>query len=337
MISCRNIILIGAATLLLSETITAQRSPYAGARPSGYKDRLQLQPTSGTQAQASPSNSDIGNRFGEGSSTERLPYDAYGDAAAFQHGLQLPEANRPFWILNQAHIEAQRGTPSTGANVNLTTRPQTAANATANSSQIDSANNVVIAPKFGNGAVVNSGQNSLDQNENKQTDQDIVYPSNITPEQRNQMEQFVLQQNQRAIQLQRNQLQQNQLQQNPLVDRVPAAQQQAQTIQPVDQSQLRQQRFSADQGRTQIGQQPNQNQLIPLNNQQIDNRSNRMRQFSLHQGLNQNLQAPTRPVFEPTLPLSNQQLDGHSNQFRSLRHYPDYFGFIPELNDPFPL
>lgn len=182
--------------VILCSSISAQRSPYAGSRPSGYKDRLQ------GNGQNTVAETDVGNRFGE-QSTERLPYDAHGDAFAVQHGQQLPEANRPFWLLNQAHIETQRGTPQNGNTVNLVTQrpPLTAANETAfgNNNNNNNGNNGIVTRFGGTNAQVNPNGNGnvvnqLNPNIYGPTDDDIVYPSNVSPEQRQQMEELVRQQ-----------------------------------------------------------------------------------------------------------------------------------------------
>lgn len=149
-------------------TVNAQRSPYAGGRPgSGYKDRF---------VQTSTTGNDLGNRLGETNntgttgtiaSTERLPYDAYGDRDIVNHWNSLPIEQRPFWIVNQAHIEAQRGTPSRpAAGLNSVTRP---ADGTAGAA-------ADVVNRFGQ----NGG--------NAQSIQEVVYPINITPEQQINME-----------------------------------------------------------------------------------------------------------------------------------------------------
>lgn len=91
------------ASLLIVGT-NAQRGSFAGSRPgSGYKDAYLPQRDSGA-----PGNS-IEDRFG--ATNNNLPYDALGDTFAVDYYNQLPVDQRPFWILNQQHIEKHRGTP----------------------------------------------------------------------------------------------------------------------------------------------------------------------------------------------------------------------------------
>lgn len=84
--------------------VSAQRGSYAGQRP-------------GTFTTPSTTGSNVQDRFGETgstisgvtSTTQRLPYDAYGDAYGVQLGLSKPQDHQPFWLLNQGVIEAHRG------------------------------------------------------------------------------------------------------------------------------------------------------------------------------------------------------------------------------------
>lgn len=82
--------------------IKAQRAPFAGQRPNGYKDRLV--PKNETDVP-------LPNRFGGNdisSSTPRLPHDAIGDAVAVDILNRRPIEQRPFWLINSAAIEAHR-------------------------------------------------------------------------------------------------------------------------------------------------------------------------------------------------------------------------------------
>lgn len=79
----------------------AQRAPFAGKRPAGYKDRFTPDKT----------NTVLNTRFGENdvtSSTPRLPYDAHGDAAVVDILNRRPVDQRPFWLINYEAIEAHR-------------------------------------------------------------------------------------------------------------------------------------------------------------------------------------------------------------------------------------
>jgi len=108
--------------------VAGQRSPYAGSRPAnGYKDRFTATAaaaapataagTTQTNGSSAPS---VGDRLGENgaassttvgptTTTQRLPYDALGDAFAVQQAMLKPQDHQPFWVINQGHIEAHRG------------------------------------------------------------------------------------------------------------------------------------------------------------------------------------------------------------------------------------
>lgn len=166
----------------------AQRSPYAGSRPgSGYKDRFV--PNNGQTTDGL-----IGDRIdltgSTGSviptTTARLPYDALGDAVIVNHWNSLPIDQRPFWIVNQQHIEAHRGTPS---------RPATGSVTQTTASQ----------PTSGDDIVSRFGTNQRDSSINTVSQQEVVYPSNITPEQKLQMQIIVAQNHLAALQEQQRQ------------------------------------------------------------------------------------------------------------------------------------
>lgn len=177
----------------------AQRSPYAGSRPgSGYKDRFV--PNNNAQTTDGLDNG-VGDRIDLSASTgnavpsttARLPYDALGDAVIVNHWNSLPIDQRPFWIVNQQHIEAHRGTPSRPAQGSV---PQTTA-----SRPINTDNDVIS--RFGTSQSnpqqnFNSGINTISQPE-------VVYPSNITPEQKLQMQIIFAQNHLAALQEQQRQ------------------------------------------------------------------------------------------------------------------------------------
>lgn len=108
--------------LIITPVIYGQRSPYAGRRPTGYKNRF----TPETLAATNQVNGQdgIGNRFGgqidplaPTTTTQRIPYDAHGDYALVQQLNRLPVDQRPFWLINFEAIEAQRnpGTFNSGS------------------------------------------------------------------------------------------------------------------------------------------------------------------------------------------------------------------------------
>lgn len=205
-------------SMLIYCNVQAQRSPYAGSRPvSGYKDTYLPQST-GTSTVSSV-NTEIGNRDGESGpfpappSTDRLPYDAHGDRFIVNHYNSLPEEQRPFWILNQQHIEAQRGTPPSRT-------PQTGSTAqtTPNRQEIVDRFNDITPQSF---PQQQFPQNQPTQQPTQQSQRppnapnnqnnvvslpEIVYPSNITPEQKLNMEIQFLQQRLEVLLERRRQL-----------------------------------------------------------------------------------------------------------------------------------
>lgn len=103
------------AAIMVSVAV-AQRSPYAGSRPSGYKDRFK--PTQQTQPAAAVNNQ-IGNRFGEENSaagnlvgapavTQRIPIDYWNDRGGYDILSRYPVDKQPFWLINYQAIEAHR-------------------------------------------------------------------------------------------------------------------------------------------------------------------------------------------------------------------------------------
>lgn len=197
--------------MLVYCNVYAQRSPYAGARPSGgYKDTYLPQSTSATNAGGG--NTIVGNRDGEAgpnsgsTSTERLPYDAHGDAAIVNHYNSLPIDQRPFWIVNQQHIEAQRGTPPPPR------VPQTGtiSQATTNVPDVVDRFNVNGPQQQQQPQRPQQSQEPMNSGNNQNNAislQEVVYPSNITPEQRLNLEIQFLQQRLERLLEQRRQLQ----------------------------------------------------------------------------------------------------------------------------------
>lgn len=234
-------------SMLIHCNVHAQRSPYAGARPaSGYKDTYLPQGTSTTTTVGGGVvNSVIGNRDGENgptqgsTSTERLPYDAHGDAYLVNHYNNLPIDQRPFWIVNQQHIEAHRGTPpQTGSTSQfMTNRPTVVDRIDDNGQQ----NNLVLQqqrpqqppPQQQPPPPQQQWQQLQPQpqpqqplspvnNQNNMISlQEIVYPSNVTPEQRLNMEIQFLQQRLEILLERRRQLQAQNGQQSTVQQAMP--------------------------------------------------------------------------------------------------------------------
>lgn len=142
-------------TLLFTVCI-AQRAPFAGKRPAGYKDRFTPDKTNDAV---------LNTRFGENdvtSSTPRLPYDAHGDAAVVDILNRRPVDQRPFWLINYEAIEAHRNggvppVPSTPARPSFAGAP----------SIQQSVNEINLTNRLGTDD--NSAYNVISQ-------QEIVYP-----------------------------------------------------------------------------------------------------------------------------------------------------------------
>lgn len=186
----------------------AQRSSFAGGiRGSGYKDGLIQQ----RPATANNNNNDdlIGNRNADSGPTtripsinsipnDRLPIDALGDAYLVNHYNSLPMDQRPFWLLNQQHIEAHRGTP--------TRRPSSDNTVGIGSNQF---NGQDFPTRFNSDVGDVSGFNQpIANNQNIRPQSGVVYPINTTPEQQINTEIQFLQQRLNALMQIQNQLQQ---------------------------------------------------------------------------------------------------------------------------------
>lgn len=98
--------------VIIVPLILAQRSPYAGSRPNGYKDKFvpQVQVT-----QPTTSDSGLLNRVG-GETTKRIPIEAMGDISGFNLLSQRPIEQQPFWLINYQHIEAHKQKPQLQTN-----------------------------------------------------------------------------------------------------------------------------------------------------------------------------------------------------------------------------
>lgn len=112
-LQCLRFVSIVIGTMLVAASF-AQRSPYAGSRPQGYKDRFR-------PSTAAVVDNDIGSRFGNGNtatanlispaptpSRQRIPIELQHDREAFNIYNRFPEYKRPFWILNYRTLEAHR-------------------------------------------------------------------------------------------------------------------------------------------------------------------------------------------------------------------------------------
>jgi len=137
--------------------ISAQRAPFAGSRPNGYKDKLQIN---------NGNNNGIADRFGENTgtigTTEKLPNLALGDREIVDRLNTLPVDQRPFWLINAEAIEAQKnqGRPSNPSTQNA-------------------------------GGIVNRfGSGSDTVNTNKPNYPTVVYPIEMTPDQQQQAQQI---------------------------------------------------------------------------------------------------------------------------------------------------
>lgn len=152
------------ASLLIAAN--AQLGSYAGGRGSDYKDRF-LTRTSAPGNLLVNNRDDvaqktIGNSVAFGTAKNDLPYDAY----IVGHRNALPIEQRPHWILNQQQFGNLRGTPSRWT---PTTPPQQTA-----------INNQNIVTRI--------ADSTLNGNRDAVSQQEVVYPSNISSEQRLTME-----------------------------------------------------------------------------------------------------------------------------------------------------
>lgn len=102
--------------LLLTPIILAQRSPYAGSRPNGYRDKYVPQAAQGVQT--STADTGLINRAGDENSvatgsttTRRIPVQAMGDIDAYNLLSQRPIEQQPFWLINYQQIEAHKQQP----------------------------------------------------------------------------------------------------------------------------------------------------------------------------------------------------------------------------------
>lgn len=139
---------------------SGQRAPFAGSRPNGYKDKLQSNNANNSN------NNGIADRFGENTgvtgTTEKLPHLALGDREIVDRLNSFPVDQRPFWLVNAQAIEAQKnqGRPSTPT--------------TQNAGE--------VVNRFGSG----SGTVST----NKPNYHSVVYPLEMTVDQRQQAQQM---------------------------------------------------------------------------------------------------------------------------------------------------
>lgn len=139
---------------------SGQRAPFAGSRPNGYKDKLQSNNANNAN------NNGIADRFGENTgvtgTTEKLPHLALGDREIVDRLNTFPVDQRPFWLVNAQAIEDQKnqGRPSTPT--------------TQNAGE--------VVNRFGSG----SGTVSA----NKPNYHSVVYPLEMTADQRQQAQQM---------------------------------------------------------------------------------------------------------------------------------------------------
>ena len=96
--------------LILIPIILAQRSPYAGSRPNGYRDKFVPQVAQTTTANPGLLNR-VGNENSSSTTTTRIPIEAMGDIAAFNLLSQRPIEQQPFWLINYQQIEAHKQQP----------------------------------------------------------------------------------------------------------------------------------------------------------------------------------------------------------------------------------
>ncbi|XP_037031504.1 uncharacterized protein LOC119071010 [Bradysia coprophila] len=158
--------------------VSGQRAPFAGSRPNGYKDKLQTDNTISTSSDANTNV--IVDRFGGSTNTggvavttDRLPHLALGDREIVDRFNTFPVDQRPFWLVNAEAIEAQKnqGRPSTPTNQNVGE----------------------IGNRFGSGGQPNT------VNGNRPNYPSVVYPLEMTPDQRVQTQQMFNNQIQQTV------------------------------------------------------------------------------------------------------------------------------------------
>lgn len=215
-----------AIFLSILVTVNCQRSPYAGSRPgSGYKDTYlsQSSPSSTTGQNVG----DVVNRVGEsstsattGGTTNPLPVEAYGDRFIVDHYNSLPVEQRPFWILNQEHINIHRGSPQQQMAGNAANAATAGNAANAGNSGLNNIQSSTNSAPAGNGAQLgerfgeNNNFNPYQQLPTVGNYQQVVYPVNTSPLQRVELEIQFLQNRLESLQRQRQQLSQQTSAQN---------------------------------------------------------------------------------------------------------------------------
>lgn len=170
--------------------VLAQRPPYAGQRPTGYKDRLTS--PSPPVVVASTDGAALADRFGASvpevpNTTQRLPHLALGDAALVNQLNSRPIDQRPFWLVNSEAIEAQKNSGSNrpssqptnnvapfASGLNTNTRPV----ATATTAPTIVQSTFTFANRLGEESIANQQPIHLN---NLITHQEIVYPISSNP------------------------------------------------------------------------------------------------------------------------------------------------------------
>lgn len=241
---CVKMSVLLAIFLSILVTVNCQRSPYAGSRPgSGYKDTYlsQSSPSSTTGQNVA----DVGNRVGEsstsatiGGTTNPLPVEAYGDRFIVDHYNSLPVEQRPFWILNQEHINIHRGSPQQQMAGNAANAGNSGLNNIQSSTNsVPAGNGAQVGERFGE----SNNFNPYQQLPTVGNYQQVVYPVNTSPLQRVDLEIQFLQNRLESLQRQRQQLSQQTSTQNGQLN------QQGQQVQQVQQQmQQRNQRSPYD-------------------------------------------------------------------------------------------
>lgn len=86
-----------AILLVLCVSVMAQRSPYAGSRPSG------------TLTRDTPPNTANRNNLGDGN--QNVPFQVQNDIGHYNYLQGLPQGQQPFWLLNQNQIQNHLNQP----------------------------------------------------------------------------------------------------------------------------------------------------------------------------------------------------------------------------------
>lgn len=89
--------------LSVATSVFAQRSPYAGLRPSGGAFTRDTPP-------------DSGNRVGlDDTQNQNVPFQVQNDIGHYNYLQSLPQEQQPFWLINRNQVQNHLNQPQNGA------------------------------------------------------------------------------------------------------------------------------------------------------------------------------------------------------------------------------